>query len=976
MDVLIGSIVSSSSGLTFMWYLLCVVCLIQSVRDGPTFVLLTSQGICDLCALLQYFIFGLEITFERKFIVLPRKWQSLALSFLEYVALPHYVVIAANRATAVFVPTRVNEFWTTRRTIKISILTWLAAIISITSLHLASDDAEPGFYVDVPRRYLLGSRVNEIFVRTFFEAYILGSKIFCFTVTIALYIATILRSNYVLRKTRRIQTSTSTPVNSGLSMESRLTAICVSNFLPSLIAVILAMSWTDTNKYTNFTFTMLGILDHSIDSFALPAFSTVIRARFFNIPYTFLGLCGIKKIVNSLKNNTLCLCVGIPVSGNSLQVVHPPAPKEQDWVLTAGNESAIDNVLSISLMYGGRLVSMGYYYRNREIHYYAIMHKFRGPVFLKPNPMSYADLLLRVKENEERDLALTQVCGQESPDGQVTFTTYWEKVPGARSEVWFPGSSNAEAQKLRLEREGFRLSYLCGYAVRNRAEYVGVWQKPTLSINPYEAHYGLSLADCLRKDKQLKSKGFVATQFRVFNNGNAVICTAIWEYSPRKYHSVEVGENLQLMYRRFARDSEMLPRQISHFFEGAQLRYVVLWTNYNTSRYPDPSELWKQNETIPVRFLKGTPELLRDDQIDFIVARVQHFMKDLNIPGLSVAISKKEQLKFAAGFGYANIRRKEVVTPHHQFRVGSVSKPITAAAIMLLVDARKLSLDQKIFGKNSIFGMEFAKKRLYGKYVTEVTVRHLLEHTSGGWNNLESDAAWMEPDLSTRELIEHVIENVPLTKQPGTTWIYSNFGYQLLGYIVERLSNLDYEQFVKDQIWSKVGVTDIQVARPTIAQRTRREVLYYMSGNKLGFDPYTMLRPERIGPWGGWIASPIELLQFMAHFDGFSRKTDLITERSVEEWATPSKASNGTYGLGWSLNVMGFSGWQHDGRMPGSAAMLVRLRNGLEMAVSVNKEYSERDFFHELGYVLHHIGNNCDWWNETMHDLFPSTSIF
>ncbi|KAK0395712.1 hypothetical protein QR680_001396 [Steinernema hermaphroditum] len=304
MDVLIGSIVSSSSGLTFMWYLLCVVCLIQSVRDGPTFVLLTSQGICDLCALLQYFIFGLEITFERKFIVLPRKWQSLALSFLEYVALPHYVVIAANRATAVFVPTRVNEFWTTRRTIKISILTWLAAIISITSLHLASDDAEPGFYVDVPRRYLLGSRVNEIFVRTFFEAYILGSKIFCFTVTIALYIATILRSNYVLRKTRRIQTSTSTPVNSGLSMESRLTAICVSNFLPSLIAVILAMSWTDTNKYTNFTFTMLGILDHSIDSFALPAFSTVIRARFFNIPYTFLGLCGIKKIVNSLKNNS------------------------------------------------------------------------------------------------------------------------------------------------------------------------------------------------------------------------------------------------------------------------------------------------------------------------------------------------------------------------------------------------------------------------------------------------------------------------------------------------------------------------------------------------------------------------------------------------------------------------------------------------------------------------------------------------
>lgn len=118
----------------------------------------------------------------------------------------------------------------------------------------------------------------------------------------------------------------------------------------------------------------------------------------------------------------------------------------------------------------------------------------------------------------------------------------------------------------------------------------------------------------------------------------------------------------------------------------------------------------------------------------------------------------------------------------------------------------------------------------------------------------------------------------------------------------------------------------------------------------------------------------------------------------VEEWTIPSPASNDTYGspfpflynlfsslgLGWSLNIMGFNGWQHDGRMPGSAAMLVRLDNGLSMAVTVNKvifhhlksklsfqEYSERDFFHELGYVLHHVGNNWEWWAGE-DDLFQS----
>jgi hypothetical protein len=61
--------------------------------------------------------------------------------------------------------------------------------------------------------------------------------------------------------------------------------------------------------------------------------------------------------------------------------------------------------------------------------------------------------------------------------------------------------------------------------------------------------------------------------------------------------------------------------------------------------------------------------------------------------------------------------------------------------------------------------------------------------------------------------------------------------------------------------------------------------------------------------------------------------------------------------------------------MPGSASMLVRLDNGLEMAVVVNKEYSDRDFFHELGYILHHIGNNCDWWKNPSIDLFAASGI-
>jgi CubicO group peptidase (beta-lactamase class C family) len=89
----------------------------------------------------------------------------------------------------------------------------------------------------------------------------------------------------------------------------------------------------------------------------------------------------------------------------------------------------------------------------------------------------------------------------------------------------------------------------------------------------------------------------------------------------------------------------------------------------------------------------------------------------------------------------------------HQFRVGSVSKPITAAAIMLLVDQGRIQLDQKVFGPGSLFGNEFQKKKPYGRYITEITIRNLLEHSCGGWNNLDSDPAWMEPRKSTNELV-------------------------------------------------------------------------------------------------------------------------------------------------------------------------------------------------------------------------------
>ena len=92
----------------------------------------------------------------------------------------------------------------------------------------------------------------------------------------------------------------------------------------------------------------------------------------------------------------------------------------------------------------------------------------------------------------------------------------------------------------------------------------------------------------------LTAKQFIATQFRVFNNGLDVLCCAIWEYYPERKHFIEVGENLRQMHRKHAMAGRnRLPRQISHFIDvNNRVKYVVLWSNLHSYRYPNPPDMW------------------------------------------------------------------------------------------------------------------------------------------------------------------------------------------------------------------------------------------------------------------------------------------------------------------------------------------------------------------------------------------------
>jgi CubicO group peptidase (beta-lactamase class C family) len=122
---------------------------------------------------------------------------------------------------------------------------------------------------------------------------------------------------------------------------------------------------------------------------------------------------------------------------------------------------------------------------------------------------------------------------------------------------------------------------------------------------------------------------------------------------------------------------------------------------------------------------------------EIIDTRVQSFMEHWKINGISVAVTKDEELVYAKGFGFADTERKEYVKPGHLFRIASVSKLITAAAIMKLYEEQLLDLDHHVFGPEGILDTSYYNGYRDKRY-EDITVQHLLSHTAG-WSITSGD---------------------------------------------------------------------------------------------------------------------------------------------------------------------------------------------------------------------------------------------
>lgn len=286
------------------------------------------------------------------------------------------------------------------------------------------------------------------------------------------------------------------------------------------------------------------------------------------------------------------------------------------------------------------------------------------------------------------------------------------------------------------------------------------------------------------------------------------------------------------------------------------------------------------------------------------------FIREHNVPGAAIAVARGGEIVHAGAYG-------EVDDPDALFRIASLSKPITAVAIMRLVAEKKLALDDKLVDY------------LSGDRWSEITLRQLLQHRAGFDRDKSGDPMFMsarickelgEKGPATPEQIIRWMRERPLDFAPGERYAYSNFGYCLLGRVIEKVSGATYEPYVQSEILKPLGVTRMRIGSD---ERADGEVEYH------GKSAYGAWSVEAMDAHGGWIASAPDLVRFALSADG-----------PPEMYAPPAGEEKAEvfYACGWSVRPVGerFNAW-HTGALDGTSTLLVRRHDGLVWAVLFNQ---------------------------------------
>ena len=288
-------------------------------------------------------------------------------------------------------------------------------------------------------------------------------------------------------------------------------------------------------------------------------------------------------------------------------------------------------------------------------------------------------------------------------------------------------------------------------------------------------------------------------------------------------------------------------------------------------------------------------------------------VRSRTVPSIAVAVAEDGRIIWEEAYGWADIEGQIQATPHTMYRLGSITKTITATGLMLLVEEGRVDLDRPV----TDYLPADVRLRTFEGAPEDITVRSILNHRAGLPAYAESFYA-DEPE-GLRPFAETVRRYGIVAYPPGWSFVYCNLGYQLVGRMMAEVSGQRYADFIERRVFAPLGMNESRVSdglpfnRPYAANYTPAgdRIPSYLDGYP-GSD--------------GNCASAHDLIRFaMFHLgDGLPEQEPILTERSIRAMQAPEPPSNTSYGIGWSLDAdeRGFQSVYHGGEGPGVDAFM------------------------------------------------------
>ena len=283
------------------------------------------------------------------------------------------------------------------------------------------------------------------------------------------------------------------------------------------------------------------------------------------------------------------------------------------------------------------------------------------------------------------------------------------------------------------------------------------------------------------------------------------------------------------------------------------------------------------------------------------------------VPSIAVAVAEDGEIVWEEAFGWSDVENQVRATPNTMYRLGSISKTITATGLMLLVEEGKVDLDKPAIE----YLPDDVRPRAFEGDVRDVTVRHLLNHRSGMPAYAES---FFEDDAEGRRPLAETVRRYGIvTYPPGESFIYCNLGYQMLASIITTVSGMSYAEFIQERVFAPLGMTSALVYEGGPLSKP------YAAGYTQARERIPLHRDSYPGSDGTY-ASAHDLIRFAMFFlgDNLPGQKAILSDRAVAAMQAKYPPGNVRYGIGWALDgdERGYRSLYHGGEAPGADAMM------------------------------------------------------